>query len=110
MQLSPGAKRTLKGKGRLLTAADRPAIDVHYKLELSGILVESTTLDGRHHRLPEWRTAKGELTLNSRDDAPLDPKLEYLLALEDNVECRIKARPHGRPLTYIVEGSVSKAP
>jgi hypothetical protein len=110
MHLSPVVQKTLKGKGQLLTTEDRPAIDVHYKLELSGILIESATLDGRHQRLPEWRTAKGELKLNSCDDGPLDPKVEYLLVLDGDVECRIKVRPHGRPLTYIVEGSVSKAP
>jgi hypothetical protein len=110
MQLSQAVQRTLKGKGQLLTTADQPPVDVHYKLDLSGILVESTTPDGSHHRLPEWRTAKGELRLNSGEDGPLASKVEYLLVLDDSVECRIKVRPHGRPLTYIVDGSVSKAP
>jgi hypothetical protein len=110
MQLSPGVQRTLKGKGQLLATGERPAIEVHYKLELSGVLVESATADGGHHRLPEWRSAKGELTLNAREDGPLDAKALYVLALEEQLECRMRVRPHGRPLTYLVEGSVGKAP
>ena len=109
MILSRDIRRSFAGKATLLSPADQPAINVDYKIELSGVWKDADTDDGRN-RLPDRRTAKGMLALNSQEHGPLDPSSEYLLVLDNQFECRVRAKPRKKPLTYDVEGAVTKAP
>ena len=83
--------------------------DVDCKIEISGVLVDTPTPDG-HNRRQDWRKAKGTVVLGSEAPAPLDPAVEYLLVLEGQLECRVRARRRQKSHTYDVEGAVTKPP
>ena len=109
MNMSREIRRSFAGKGKLLAPADQAAIDVDGKLELSGVWVDTPTPDGRNRR-PDWRKAKGTVVLGSDAPGPLDSGAEYLLALDGQVECRVRVRRGQKPRTYDVEGVVTKPP
>lgn len=109
MNMSRDIRRSLAGKGSLLAPADQAAIEVDCKIELSGVWVDTPTPDGRNRR-PEWRRAKGTVVLGAQAPGPLDPGTEYLLALDGQVECRVRARRRQKSHTYDVEGAVTKPP
>ena len=109
MNMSRDIRRSFGGKGRLLAPADQTAVDVDCKIELSGVLIDAPTPDGRNRR-PEWRKAKGTLVLGAQAPAPLDPSIEYLLVLDGQLECSVRARRRQKSHTYDVEGAVTKPP
>ena len=109
MNMSREIRRSLAGKGSLLAAADQAAIEVDCKIELSGVLIDAPTPDGRNRR-PDWRRAKGTVVLSAQAPGPLDPAGEYLLVLDGPVECRVRARRRQKSHTYDVEGAVTKPP
>ncbi len=109
MNMSREIRRSFGGKARLLAPADQAALDVDCKIEISGVLVDTPTPDG-HNRRQDWRKAKGTVVLGSEAPAPLDPAVEYLLVLEGQLECRVRARRRQKSHTYDVEGAVTKPP
>jgi len=109
MNMSRDIRRSFGGKARLVAPADQAAIDVDCKIELSGVLVDEPTPDGRNRR-PDWRTAKGTLILGAQAPAPLDPGIEYLLVLDGQVECRVHVRRRQKSHTYDLAGTVTKPP
>ena len=109
MNMSRDIRRSFGGKARLVAPADQAAIDVDCKIELSGVLVDEPTPDGRNRR-PDWRTAKGSLVLGAQAPGPLDQGIDYLLVLDDQVECSVRVRRGQKPHTYDLAGTVTKPP
>ena len=109
MNMSRDIRRSFGGKGKLLAPADQPAVEVDCKIDLSGVLVDEPTPDGRNRR-PDWRTAKGTLVLGAQVPAPLDPGIDYLLVLDGQVECSVRVRRGQKPHTYDLAGTVTKPP
>jgi hypothetical protein len=109
MNMSRDIRRSFGGKGKLFAATDQAALDVDCKIELSGAWIDGPTPDGRNRR-PEWRKAKGTVVLGTQAPGPLDPTTEYLLVLDSQVECRVRARRRQKSHTYDVEGTVTRPP
>ena len=109
MNMSRDIRRSFAGKGKLVTAVDQAALEVDCKIELSGVWIDASTPDGRNRR-PEWRKAKGTVVLSPQAPGPLDPGGEYMLVLEGQLECRVRARRRQKSHTYDVEGAVTKPP
>jgi hypothetical protein len=109
MNMSRDIRRSFGGKGKLVAPADQVAVDVDCKIELAGLLIDDPTPDGRNRR-PEWRTVKGTLVLGAQAPGPLDPAVDYLLVLDGQVECRVRARRRQKSHTYDVAGAVTKPP
>lgn len=109
MNMSREIRRSFGGKARLFAPADQSALDVDCKIEISGVWVDTPTPDG-HNRRPDWRKAKGTVVLGAQAAAPLDPAVEYLLVLDGQLECRVRARRRQKSHTYDIAGDVTKPP